>query len=501
MLSVIRSRAVRGLESIPVSVEVYTGPGLPKLNIVGLPEKAVRESQHRVKAVLKHSAFKYPEGRIIINLAPADLPKEGGRFDLPIALGILIATRQLPENAVDEFEFLGELGLDGRLRSVRGVLSAALAATQSKHKLIIPHANTAEASLAHRSGIYAADNLLQVCSHITGQDGIVAVAAAKLESTVQDCPDFIDILGQHHALRALEIAAAGGHNCLLMGAPGTGKTMLATRLPGILPSMTHDDAIAVMMIRSLCGIAVEAKHFYQRPFRAPHHSASTAALVGGGSDLRMGEVTRAHNGILFLDELPEFQRNTLETLREPMEKHTVCLSRVAGTIEYPSRFQLIAAMNPCPDGSDVDENGRCPCDDTKLRHYYSRLSAPFLDRIDLHIRVPRIHWSKKLLKPCSDSLSVRRRVIAAYTVQMNRQQTQNAYIHDRDMKRYCCLQKSDKALFYQTIDRLQLSARATQRMIKVARTIADLSGTGPIGREHLLEALSYRSMDKLFRNP
>ncbi len=498
-LAMVRSRAARGLEAIPVNVEVYVGAGLPKFVIVGLPEKEVCESQHRVRAVLLNSCFEFPCQRIIVNLAPADLPKEGGRFDLPIALGILVAGKQLPPKVVADYEFIGELGLSGTLRPVRGVLPAVVAAARQKRKIVIPQKNCVEASLVHDAEIYPADNLLRVCEHLLGHRVLKALAPAEISDSDMVYPDLSDIRGQYHAIRALEVAAAGNHNCLFMGAPGTGKTMLASRLPGILPPLNHSDALEVTILRSLDGKQVKPQQFYQRPFRSPHHSASAAALVGGGADLRLGEVTRAHHGVLFLDELPEFQRRALETLREPLESHSVRLSRVAGHIEYPARFQMIAAMNPCPDGSDVDENGACPCSDARLQRYYSRLSVPFLDRIDMHVRVPRISWGKGEVKQCEPSVVVRQRVLAAYQRQIKRQDRQNAYIDNAQIEKHCGLSKQDKTLFFQAVERLNLSARAVHRTLKVARTIADLSASELITRRHLLEALSYRAMDKLFK--
>ena len=498
-LAVIQSRAACGLEAVPVSVEVHIAYGVPTFHIVGLPEKEVRESKHRVRAVISHSSFEFPARRITVNLAPADLPKEGGRFDLPIALGILISSGQLPADSAADCEFIAELGLTGALRPVRGALSAAVAAAGRRNTLIIPRRNAAEVSLVRDAKVYAGDDLLAVCKHLLEGNGLTRVKPAKITPRHEVYPDFSEVRGQHHAARALEIVAAGGHNCLLVGAPGTGKTMLAGRLPGIMPPMNSDDALETMMIRSHCGEAVTADRFFVRPFRAPHHSASAVALVGGGPALRAGEVTRAHNGILFLDELPEFPRQVLDMLREPMEMRSMLVSRASGNIRYPARFQFIAAMNPCPDGSDVDESGRCPCSDGRLKRYYDRLSAPLLDRIDLHVRVPRVKWGGTEVKRCEDSCNIRGRVKAAYDFQIDRQGVQNAYLDDSRMESCCRVSKTDEALFYRAIDRLILSARASRRILKVARTISDLSQSETIEREHLLEALSYRSMDKLFK--
>ncbi len=491
---------MRGLEAIAVSVEVHISSGLPNLHIVGLPEKEVKESKYRVRAAILQSRFEFPMQRITVNLAPADLPKEGGRFDLPIALGILAANSQVPTDALDEYEFLAELGLDGKLRRVRGILPAMLAAARCGRALIIAQDNAPEASLVRRGKVYCGHGLLDVCGHLSRGEGLQAVKAAEVPLDDSIDEDLSDVYGQHHAVRAIEVAAAGGHHCLLLGSPGSGKTMLASRLPGILPAMNEEEALQTMAIRSLCAEHIETRRLYRRPFRAPHHSASAAALAGGGSDPRPGEITKAHNGVLFLDELPEFGRHALEILREPMETGRVHLSRAAASVEYPACFQLIAAMNPCPNGGDVDERGRCPGPESQLRRYYARLSAPLLDRIDIQVCVPRVKWGNAGAARAGEaSAAVRARVVAARQRQLARQGVCNARMRNPDVKRLCVLPRQDTRLLHQAVERLGLSARAMNRVLKIARTIADLAGEERIARAHLLEAIAYRSMDKLFR--
>ncbi len=499
-LAVVHSRAPRGLEAVAVNVEVHIAPGLPNLHVVGLPEKAVKESKYRVRAVISQSRFEFPMHRITVNLAPADLPKEGGRFDLPIALGILAASGQISSDQLKDYEFLAELGLDGRLRPVRGILPAALAAEKRGRILVIAQGNAVEASLVRRAEVYCGRGLLEVCGHLSQGDGLHRVEAAEIPRDDSTDYDLADVRGQHQAVRALEVAAAGGHHCLFLGSPGSGKTMLASRLPGILPAMNEEQALRVAAIRSLCAEHVDLKRLYRRPFRAPHHSASAAALVGGGSDPRPGEITKAHNGVLFLDELPEFSRQALEALREPLETGCVHLSRAAASVKYPARFQLIAAMNPCPNGEDVDERGRCSGSDAQLRRYYARLSAPLLDRIDVQIRVPRVKWSgESAHREGEASATVRARVIASHERQLARQGACNAHVPDAEVKRFCVLSRGDLQLLHQAVERLNLSARAMNRVLRVSRTIADLAQEERITRAHLLEAIAYRSMDKLFR--
>ena len=499
-LSIVQSRASCGLKAIAVSVEVHIAAGMPNLHVVGLPEKAVKESKYRVRAVIVQSGFEFPMRRITVNLAPADLPKGGGCFDLPIALGILAASGQIPAEALKRYEFLAELGLNGQLRPVRGVLPAAAAAAKRGCALVVARDNELEASFVRSAEVYCGDSLLDVCRHLSNGEGLQVVVAAEVVHDDSVDEDLSDVYGQHHALRALEVAAAGGHHCLLVGSPGSGKTMLASRLPGILPRMSEEEVLQTMAIRSLCAERIEIKRLYRRPFRTPHHSASAVALAGGGPNPMPGEITKAHNGVLFLDELPEFGRHALEILREPLETGAVHLSRAAASVEYPARFQLVAAMNPCPNGGDVDERGQCADSEAQLRRYYSRLSVPLLDRIDIQVRVPRVKWNGDASVRASEPSSVvRGRVAAAYERQIARQDVCNARMRDADLKKLCRLSRQDTQLLYKAVEKLGLSARAMNRVLRMARTVADLAGKPDISREHLLEAIAYRSMDRLFR--
>jgi len=503
-LATVHSRACRGLEAIPVKVEVHIAPGLPVMHIVGLPETAVRESKHRVRAALSQNRFEFPCRRITVNLAPADLPKEGGRFDLPIALGILAASGQLPADAIENCEFISELSLSGSLLPVRGIIPAVLAAAGAGRSLVIPADNAAEAGLVGGQGVYTASHLLEVYGGLLGEVELKRVEPHQ-PPPAPAAPDMRDVRGQRQAVRAVEIAAAGRHHCLMLGSPGSGKTMLANRLPGILPPMGKDEAVETAAVMSLGSEPPDPAHFYRRPFRSPHHSCTAVALVGGGaSEPRPGEISKAHNGVLFLDELLEFSRQALDALREPIESGTVHISRAGYSVSYPSRFQLIAAMNPCPDGSDTDETGRCPCSEQRLMHYYRRLSAPMLDRIDIHIRVPRVRWSHLENGGAAGgrgepSKVIRRRTVAARRRQLERQGCPNACLGNKEIEKFCVLSDENRALLNRSAERLQLSARACYRVLKVARTIADLAAADTITRPHLLEAVSYRSLDQLLK--
>jgi magnesium chelatase family protein len=499
-LAVVYSRAQEGVSAPLVTVEVHLSNGLPGLSIVGLPETVVKESKDRVRGALLNSQFEFPARRITINLGPADLPKEGGRFDLPIALGILAASGQVPKESLRSHEFVGELALSGELRSVRGILPVALHSRNSERALVCPRENGNEAALVGGATVFGAQHLLDVCAHLNGMQQLTAHNG--LDWTALRHPeanDMADVCGQAHAKRALEIAAAGGHSLLMAGPPGTGKTMLASRLPGILPPMTEEEALESAAIASISDQGLATDRWQTRPFRTPHHTASGVALVGGGSHPRPGEISLAHRGVLFLDELPEFDRRVLEVLREPLESGRITISRAARQAEFPARFQLIAAMNPCPCGYLGDPNGRCHCTSEQVQRYRNRISGPLLDRLDLHVEVPRISHStlrRARQQEPETSRVIRERVIAARARQHARAGVVNAELSNRQVERYCRLSDMDDELLEQALERLALSARAYHRILKVARTIADLAGDDAIGTRHLTEALSYRKLDR-----
>ena len=491
-LSVVHSRARTGVRAPEVRVEVHLGGGLPAMSIVGLPEAAVRESKDRVRAAIQCAQFEFPQRRITVNLAPADLPKDGGRFDLPIALGILAASGQVPLEALRGVEFLGELGLTGELRAVDGVLPAAIAAADAGHRLVVPAGNGPEAALAGRVEARTARTLLEVCAMLAGQK---ALPEAVAPATTRDAgPDLSDVRGQAHARRALEIAAAGGHHLLLVGPPGCGKTLLASRLTGVLPEASEDEALESAAIASISGRGLDPSRWRQRPYRSPHHTASPVALVGGGALPRPGEISLAHHGVLFLDELPEWDRHALEVLREPLESGVVTVSRAARTAEFPARFQLVAAMNPCPCGWAGDPSARCRCSGDAIRRYRGRVSGPLLDRIDLHVDMPRLPPSELRADaaPGESSAAVRARVEAARARQQARAGTTNARMPQALLDTTCALAPHDQALLERAVDALQLSARSMHRILRVARTIADLAGSETIAAAHLGEAIGYR---------
>ena len=474
-LAVLYSRALSGMEAPLVTVETHIANGLPSFTIVGLPDTEVRESKDRVRSALQNSHFKIPAQRITVNLAPADLPKESGRFDLPIALGILAATGQIPKEELEQYEWAGELALTGELRPIRGALAMTYHAAQSGRRFVLPEQNALEAALVKKATIYAAKSLLQICAHLTKQERLPVFQSnlpEDIDDAKKDYPDFEDVKGQGHAKRALEIAAAGKHSILMVGPPGTGKSMLAARFPGILPPMTEDEAL--------------------------DHTASGIALVGGGSYPRPGEISLALHGILFLDELPEFDRKVLEVLREPLESGKITISRAARQAEFPAHFQLVSAMNPCPCGYLGHPSGKCHCTPDQIARYRGRISGPLLDRIDMQIEVPAIPQQELIRQNAKGekSAAIRKRVEKAYQRQLDRQGKSNNQLSVKEIEQFCTIDSISENLLKQAISRLNLSARAYHRILKVARTIADLAGPEKITNQHIAEAIQYRRLDK-----
>ena len=491
-LAIVHSRAQVGVEAPAVTVEAHLANGLPSLALVGLPETAVKESKDRVRSAILNCAFEFPPRRITLNLAPADLPKDGGRFDLAIALGILAASGQVPPSALERLECLGELALSGAIRPVQGVLPAALAARAAGRTLMVPKANAEEASLASGLEVIAVEHLLEVAAHLNGQTPIAPYQAQGLLRQVLPYPDLAEVQGQIAAKRALLVAAAGSHNLLFSGPPGTGKTLLASRLPGLLPPLDEREALEVAAIHSVAS-HTPLTAWPQRPFRTPHHSASGPALVGGGSRPQPGEITLAHQGVLFLDELPEFDRKVLEVLREPLESGHIVIARARDKVRFPARFQLVAAMNPCPCGHLGDPSGRCRCSAEQIQRYRSKLSGPLLDRIDLHLSVPRETTRLETSSnhgPSSAELAAL--VVRARQQQLTRQGCANAHLDLAGVQQHCSLDGEDRHWLENACERLGLSLRAAHRVMKVARTLADLDDAASIGRTHLAEALQYR---------
>jgi magnesium chelatase family protein len=494
-LAVLYSRALSGMEAALVTVEVHLANGLPAFTIVGLPETEVKESKDRVRAALQNCQFDFPARRITVNLAPADLPKESGRFDLPIALGILAATGQIPSNKLTQYEYAGELALTGELRPIRGALAMTYRAASSGRAFMLPAANAAEASLVEDAVVYPAQTLLQVVAHITGRE-LMQPFVSQPQTIPPRYPDMSEVKGQLQTRRALEIAAAGGHSLLMVGPPGTGKSMLAARFPGILPAMTEAEALQSAAVQSLDG-NFDVSKWKTRPYRAPHHTASGVALVGGGSNPRPGEISMALHGVLFLDELPEFDRKVLEVLREPLESGHITISRAARRADFPAQFQLIAAMNPCPCGYLGHYNGKCRCTPDQIARYRGKISGPFLDRIDIQIEVPAVPQNDLLSKTQGEkSAQIQPRVEAARQRQLARQGKANAQLSVTEIDQVCTLDTATLNLLQQAITRLNLSARAYHRVLKVARTLADLSGDADIAVKHIAEAVQYRRMDK-----
>lgn len=491
-LAVTYSRAQVGINAPCVTVESHLSNGLPSLTLVGLPETAVREAKDRVRSAIINSQFEFPARRITLNLAPADLPKEGGRFDLAIALGILASSGQIPIEPLAHVECLGELALSGHLRAVRGVLPAALAVRDTGRALIVPKENAEEASLATGLTIYAVDHLLEIAGHFCGKAPLQPYQAKGLLKQTAPYPDLSDVQGQIAAKRALLIAASGAHNILFSGSPGTGKTLLASRLPGILPALTEAEALEVATIYSIAQ-AEPLTHWPQRPFRMPHHTSSSAALVGGGSRPQPGEVTLAHQGVLFLDEFTEFDRRVLEVLREPLENHQIMVARAKERVLFPAKFQLVAAMNPCPCGYWGDKTKTCRCTPEQIQRYRNKLSGPLLDRIDIHVTVNRENLT--LHHDSNNGLTTQQaaeQVAAARAIQQARQGCANAYLDIKALPTVCQLTAEDQRWFEQAGEKLGLSLRALHRCLKVARTLADMRQEEKVSRTDLAEVLHYR---------
>lgn len=497
-LAQVFTRAQLGVNSPLVKVEAHLSNGLPSLALVGLPEAAVKESKERVRSAILNSQFEFPTKRITINLAPADLPKEGGRYDLAIAIGILAASNQIPKEHLSRFEFLGELGLAGQLQGVNGVLPSLLAANKDKRILIAPEANQQEAALSSNGRSLVANHLLEVSAHLHRQTPLTKPITSNNHTPYASSTDLSEVRGQPQAKRALEIAATGEHNLLFIGPPGTGKTMLASRLPSILPSMNEKQALEVAAIYSVSQAEQNwIKQWQIRPFRAPHHTASGVALVGGGSKPKPGEISLAHAGVLFLDELPEYSRKVLDVLREPLESGHIVISRANHSVTYPASFQLIAAMNPCPCGYYNDSKGRCRCTSDQIKRYQNQASGPLLDRIDLQVAVPPVSPTLLQNLPTGESSQVvKMRVIKAREKQLERQGCTNARLKGKHLEKICQLKQPEQQWLLAALEKLNISARGYHRILTLARSIADLAQSDEIEKSHLAEAIGFRSLDR-----